>query len=155
MLKFRVIDRVGMPHVLSFITGKLAEFDTSTVEWIKLLPLKKKTLLHGECRFPTSERYENCSRKNGYRIRASVNVMMSTPVSFAHWGRRYLDLKGIEWKSVEKKFYFKDLEECAVHTLAHECFHFLSDSGQVDERNYEANANWWGDLWLTEFKKTH
>ena len=46
----------------------------------------------------------------------------------------------------------EDLEECAVHTLAHECFHFLSDSGQVKEKNYEANANWWGDLWLTEFK---
>ena len=78
--------------------------------------------------------------------------LMCPPFSFAHWGREYFDTANISWKSVEKEFYFEDLEECAVHTLAHECFHFLSDSGQVKEKNYEANANWWGDLWLTEFK---
>ena len=41
MYNLNVIDKVGMPHVMSFIAEKLAEFDTSSVEWIKLLPLKK------------------------------------------------------------------------------------------------------------------
>ncbi len=152
MYNLRVIDKVGMPHVMLFITEKLAEFDTKSVEWIKLLPLKKNTLLHGECKFPYKGATKNSKLDSGYRIRASVNVMMCPPFSFAHWGREYFDTANIAWKSVEKKFYFEDLEECAVHTLAHECFHFLSDSGQVKEKNYEANANWWGDLWLTEFK---
>ena len=39
-----------------------------------------------------------------------------------------------------------------MHTLAHECFHFLADSGQVAERNTEANANWWADAWLDAFR---
>ena len=43
MYNLRVIDKVGMPHVMLFITEKLAEFDTKSVEWIKLLPLKKNT----------------------------------------------------------------------------------------------------------------
>ena len=47
-----------------------------------------------------------------------------------------------------------DLEECAVHTLSHECFHFLSDFEQVDLANSEANANWWGDKWLDAYRET-
>ena len=46
MYNLRDIDKVGMQHVMLFITEKLAEFDTKSVEWIKLLPLKKNTLLH-------------------------------------------------------------------------------------------------------------
>ena len=51
------------------------------------------------------------------------------------------------------EFRFDDLEECAVHTLAHECFHFLSHSRQVDLKNTEANANWWADGWLRVFRE--
>ena len=58
------------------------------------------------------------------------------------------------WVSGEQTFFFDDLEECAVHTLSHECFHFLSDSKQVDLANSEANANWWGDKWLDAYRET-
>ena len=50
--EYRLIDKVGMPHVLNFITAKLAAYDTKRLDWIKLLPLNHKALLHGACDFP-------------------------------------------------------------------------------------------------------
>ena len=152
MANFRAVDKVGMQHVLDFIVDKLEPYDTNKIEWLKLLPLNKKTLLHGECRFPVKYSQNTYKKSMGYRIRASVNVEMTPPFSFMHWGRSYSDNGKRKWVSKEVKFYFLDLEECAVHTLAHECFHYLSHSGQVDEKNYEANANWWADRWLEDFK---
>jgi len=154
MSDFKVIDKVGMPHVLSFVVGKLGSFDTSCVEWVKLLPLNRSVLLHGECRFPAPGQLTGGFRR-GYRIRASVNIEMCPPFSFTHWGRHYSEGEPHEWRSKETDYHFFDLEECAVHTLAHECFHFLSDSGQVDEKNYEANANWWADQWLKEYRSNY
>ena len=50
--KLTVIDKVVMPHVVDFIRHKLADYDTSLVECIKLLPLNKKAILHGCCVYP-------------------------------------------------------------------------------------------------------
>jgi len=139
-----------MRHVVDYIIQKLAEFDTSRLDWVKLLPLNKTTLLHGECTFPG----ETAGRRieHGYRIRASVNVVMAPPYSYEHWGRIASKSHSQGWRSGEQMFHFDDLEECAVHTLGHECFHFLSDSRQVDLKNTEANANWWGDQWLEAYQ---
>lgn len=149
---FSRIDKVGMPHVIDFIAERLSPYDTSGLDWIKLLPLKQSTLLHGECTFPgrTPER----GKAYGYRIRASVNVVMAPPYSYEHWGRVVSETHVRGWVSGEQTFFFDDLEECAVHTLSHECFHFLSDSKQVDLANSEANANWWGDKWLDAYRET-
>ncbi len=78
-ISYTVIDNVGMRHVVDYINQKLAEFDTSRLDWVKLLPLNKTTLLHGECTFPG----ETPGRRieYGYRIRASVNVVMAPPLS--------------------------------------------------------------------------
>lgn len=148
---YRVIDKVGMPHALAFINARMVDFDTSGLDWIKLLPLNKNTLLHGECTFP----YRVCDDDpwlHGYRIRASVNVEISPPFKYLHWGRRPSPGSRKGWVSGEQTFNFADLEECALHTLAHECFHFLADSRQIAERNTEANANWWADWWLEDFR---
>jgi hypothetical protein len=149
--QYAVIDKVFMPHVLGFITGKLAEFDTTMLEWIKLLPLSGKAILHGCCTYPVRSRPRARSFKSGYRIRASVNVELAPPYVYSHWGRiPSADFKQ-GWYSGEQSFVFHDLEECAVHTLAHECFHFLSHAKQVSLKNTEANANWMADRWLEEF----
>ena len=151
MVDFKIIDKVGMPHVLNFIMHELRVFDTSSIEWIKLLPLSKNTLLHGECRFPP--RMSNgTNKKRGYRIRASVNVEMAPPFSFVHWGWVRCSANKEKIVSGEKTFEFSDLEECALHTLAHECFHFLSDSNQILKKNIEANANAFADEWLNCFR---
>jgi hypothetical protein len=126
MVMFTRIDKVGMPHVIEFIAGKLFPYDTGGLDWIKLLPLNQATLLHGECTFPgaTPER----GKPYGYRIRASVNVVMAPPYAYEHWGRVPSTSHARGWVSGGQTFLFDDLEECAVHTLSHECFHFLSDS---------------------------
>ena len=149
---YRVIDRVGMPQVMRFVAAALEPFDTSRLDWLKLLPLKQKALLHGQCDFPWSPGIDNDARAHGYRIRASVNIEMAPPFTYLHWGRVSATHNSRGWVSGEQEFRFDDLEECAVHTLAHECFHFLSDSGQVAESNTEANANWWADRWLERYR---
>lgn len=158
--EFKVIDKVSMPHVLDFICKKLAAYDTTTVEWVKLLPLRKKAILHGCCAYPvrsdpharSSENSSKNSFKSGYRLRASVNVEAPPPFVYQHWGRIPSNNHKQGWYSGARLFRFDDLEECAVHTLAHECFHFLSHSRQLQHKNTEANANWWADQWLAEFQ---
>ncbi len=142
-----------MPGVLQYITHRLEDYDTRLLEWIKLLPLNGRHLLHGCCTYPVRTRPRARSFKSGYRIRASVNVEMAPPFRFEHWGRiPSRDCKQ-GWYSGPRSFFFDDLEECAVHTLSHECFHFLSHSKQVRMKNTEANANHWADEWLHAFRE--
>ena len=149
--KLTVIDKVVMPHVVDFIRHKLADYDTSLVEWIKLLPLNKKAILHGCCVYPLRTARGARSFKSGYRLRASVNVEMPPPYVYQHWGRIPSNNYKQGWYSGARLFRFDDLEECALHTLAHECFHFLSHSKQVKHKNTEANANGRADQCLSEF----
>ena len=148
--QYSLIDKVGMPHVMAFIVKRLSIYNTSELDWVKLLPLTKKSLLHGECMFPYVD--DQGEREHGYRIRASVNIKMSPPFEYEHWARIPSKTAKRGWQSGEQIFHFDDLEECAVHTLAHECFHFLSATNQVGEKNSEANANWWADGWLAAFR---
>ena len=148
---YKIIDKVHMPHVLNFIRHKLQDYDTGLLEWIKLLALNKNHLLHGCCAYPVREKTDPKTFKTGYRIRASVNVEMAPPFVFQHWARIPSNSYKQGWYSGAKSFFYEDLEECAVHTLAHECFHFLSHSKQLKHKNTEANANWWADQWLAEF----
>jgi len=141
-----------MPQVLNFICDQLAQYDTSLLEWVKLLPLNKNHLLHGCCHYPLWEKPGKITCKKGYRIRASVNVEMAPPFAFQHWARIASSNYKQGWYSGEKSFEFDDLEECAIHTLAHECFHFLSHSKQIKHKNTEANANWWADQWADDYK---
>ncbi|MFO7604257.1 MAG: hypothetical protein R6X06_10660 [Gammaproteobacteria bacterium] len=150
-LEITVIDRVSMPLVVNFICARLADFDTSQLEWIKLLPLKKKAILHGCCVYPVRTAPGARTFKSGYRLRASVNVEAAPPYEFQHWGRIPSSNYKQGWYSGARLFRFDDLEACAIHTLAHECFHFLSHSRQIKHKNTEANANWWADQWLSEF----
>jgi len=150
---YRIVDKVGMPHVINFVVHKLSDYDTIWLEWIKLLPLNRQNLLHGACDFPYQRDPQSGAWDRGYRIRASVNIEKNPPFTFTHWGRVPSNGNPRGWVSGEQKYRFEDLDECAIHTLSHECFHFLSDSKQISERNTEANANWWADEWLTEFQQ--
>ncbi len=149
------VDKIGMQRVTGYIDNCLEKFDTSLIEWIKLLPLDKNHILHGECAYPVKNIEDNSIIERGYRIRASVNVESVPPYKFSHWGRIPSNSHKQGWYSGEKAFYWDTLEEVAVHTLSHESFHFLSHSKQVKMKNTEANANWWADNWLAEFCNLH
>jgi hypothetical protein len=142
-----------MPHVTAFICAKLAQYDTAELEWIKLLPLHRQSILHGCCTYPEYGGPGGRVRETGYRLRASVNIKVEPPFLFEHWARIPASNRQ-GWASGLMMFRFEDLDECAVHTLAHECFHFLAHSRQVKHKNTEANANWWADEWLAEFRAT-
>ena len=151
--ELKIVDKVRMPHVLDFISRQLLAFDIRQLEWIKLLPLNRKAILHGCCTYPGRTRLRGKVVERGYRLRASVNVDLAPPFLFQHWGRIPSSRHKQGWYSGEQTYVFQDLEECAVHTLAHECFHFLSHSRQVSYKNTEANANWWADEWTCEFRR--
>lgn len=144
-------DAIGMPQVMKFIALRLREFDTSFVEWIKLRPLNQKVILHGRCDYPLPLPSTPHLYRRGYRLRASVNVELPPPYTHMHWGRVPSANHRQGWYSGLTVFEFDSLDECAVHTLAHECFHFLSHSKQIKVKNTEANANWWADRWLKEY----
>jgi len=150
--QINIIDRVNMPHVIQFVMDKLVSYDTSLLESIKLLPLNRNVLLHGCCTYPVRSRPRARSFKSGYRIRASVNINMAPPFVYSHWARIPSRSYQQGWYSGAKDFVFDDLDQAAVHTLAHEVFHMLAHSNQVREKNTEANANWFADHWLDEYR---
>ena len=141
-----------MTHVCEFIDRSLSSYDTSLIEWIKLLPLNKNHILHGECAYPVVNDKDELLVEKGYRLRASVNIVSSPPYKFTHWGRVPSLNHKQGWYSGEKHFTWQSLDEVAVHTISHECFHFLSHTRQVRMKNTEANANWWADQWLQAYK---
>ena len=149
----KITDKVSMPHILAFVQHKLSSFDTSRLESIKLLPLKRRAILHGCCIYPARMRMRGRIVERGYRLRASVNTELAPPFIYNHWGRIPSNSHKQGWYSGPVTFQFHDLEECALHTLAHECFHFLSHSKQVNFKNTEANANWWADQWIQEYSR--
>lgn len=151
--QIKVIDRVDMPHVIRFVLDKLSDYDTSLLESVKLLPLNKNVLLHGCCTYPVRTRPRVRSYKSGYRIRASVNIDMAPPFVYTHWARIPSRSYQQGWYSGAKDFVFADLDQAAVHTLSHEVFHMLAHSRQVKEKNTEANANWFADIWLGDFQQ--
>lgn len=151
VLSNKLKDGIGMPQVMSFIAYKLGEFDTSLVEWIKLLPLNRNVILHGRCDYPLPLPAAPGLYSRGYRLRASVNVELPPPYTHTHWGRVPSTKHQQGWYSGLTVFEYESLDECAVHTLAHESFHFLSHSRQIRVKNTEANANWWADGWLTDY----
>ena len=150
--QINVIDKVNMPHVVRFVLDKLVGYDTSLLESIKLLPLNRNVLLHGCCTYPVRTRPRARSYKSGYRIRASVNITMAPPFVYTHWARIPSRSYQQGWYSGAKDFVFEDLDQAAVHTLAHEVFHMLAHSQQVKEKNTEANANWFADTWLVDYR---
>lgn len=147
-----IIDKIGMQTVTRFIETCLDDYDTSLIEWIKLLPLNKQNILHGICAYPVRNPSDKNVLDKGYRIRASVNVESVPPYNFTHWGRIPSGKYKQGWYSGEMQFCWDTLEEVAVHALSHECFHFLSYTKQVKMKNTEANANWWADQWINVFR---
>ena len=107
---YEIIDKVGMPRVISFFVSQLAAYCTSELDWLKLLPLDRNHLLHGACHFPFEPKSDSRVKPHGYRIRASVNIEMCPPFSYIHWGRIPSGKSKQGWLSGEQTFRFDDLE---------------------------------------------
>ena len=113
------VDKIGMQRVTGYIDDCLEKFDTSLIEWIKLLPLDKKHILHGECAYPVKNIEDNSIIERGYRIRASVNVESVPPYKFSHWGRIPSNSHKQGWCSLD---------------LSQACNHFFTASARCGDQ---------------------
>jgi hypothetical protein len=137
------------PRCVEFLRSKLAGFDTSKLEYVRLYDRTNKTATHGtwgRCTFP------NRKKQLGYRIRCSVSI---SPPNFPYpvrWaiGTRRIDQT--QWQWVWREDQFETREEAFVWIAGHEAFHWLRHSRQVPGQNYETQANRHGFLWLDEWR---
>jgi hypothetical protein len=141
-------DRVGLPKVIEFIERKLSDFDVSKIKYISLNEKSNGDVLHGQCAYPSKNH-----NRTQYQIRGAVNPHIPYPATHIHWGRIPDPTFKQGWRSGEATYKFNNVEEAAVHVLAHEIGHFLLREKQIKEKNVEANCNMIADQWLSEFRK--
>lgn len=141
-------DRVGLPKAVEFIERKLLSFDTSKVKYISLNEKNTADVLHGKCYFPSKK-----ANRTMYHMTAAVNPHINFPATHTHWGRIPDTSFKQGWRSGEAIYRFNNVEEAAVHVLAHEIAHFLLREKQIKEKNVEANCNMVADQWLEEYRK--
>lgn len=145
-------DKVGVPKAIEFIREKLKGYDLSTLEWIKLTPYSGSRVVKGITKYPRRIAPRSRDFVHQYRINANINPTVSFPATFEHWARIPNASAKQGWLSGSFIYRVDSLEEAVIHLLAHEIFHFLSHSNQVPEKNVEANANWFADIWLAEWR---
>ena len=73
----KIIDKANLPIAIEFIEAELSAYDTSKVDWFKLLPLSKRAHFHGRCTYPKRTAPRKRSFIHGYQIRCSVNTKAS------------------------------------------------------------------------------
>ena len=127
----KIDDRINVPDASAFISRKLANFDTSRLDWFKLLPLPKRPL-HSMCDFS--------NYAHGYRICCSVNPNLILPRT------EETHVAGIcDYESVT----FESLNDVVVWLAGHESFYFLRHSRQIPGRDFSvATVNRFGEVWL-------
>lgn len=146
-MKLRVQARLN-PRCVEFLRDKLAQFDTSQLEYFRLYDRTGKTVTYGvwgRCAFP------NRKKGLGYRIRCSLSIA-KFPYP-ARWtiGSKPIDKTTWEWIWREDQFFTR--EEAFVWLAGHEAFHWLRHSQQIPGRNVETQANRHGYSWLDEWRK--
>lgn len=150
-----ITDKIGVPNAIEFIEKKLKVYDLSQLEWIKLTPYTGGRVVKGITKYPCRLAPRSRTFTSQYRINANINPAVKFPATFDHWARIPNSSAKQGWLSGPYTYRVENLEEAAIHLLAHEIFHFLSHSNQVPEKNVEANANWFADLWLKEWRDLH
>ncbi len=145
-----LIDKINLPTVCEFIEAKMSEFDTSRLDWLKLLPLTGRRRRHGMCTYPKRTAPRKRSFVHQYRIRCSINTTLGWPVveDVATDTWRHETNWGYEYSPVV----YYTLEEMAAFLAGHEAFHFLRHSRQIEGRNTEPQANRYGITWLREYR---
>lgn len=154
-IKMEIINKADLPIAEKFILAQLSKYDTSQVDWFKLLPLSVKPF-HGYCKYPQREKKYSRKFLNGYQIRCSVNVNPSCwpygwDENVGTWQKK---INGIlHWGYKQKRIILMSSDEAAVFLAGHEVFHFLKHSRQIDGQNTQCQANKFGIEWLEEFRK--
>ncbi len=146
-------DRINVPEATAFIARKLEKFDTSRLDWFKLLPLCKRTW-HGRCEYPKRLHKGSQEFVHGYRVGCSANPNARFPrteeISVGTW--TITQDHGTAWGYNSEPVTFRSLNELVVWIAGHESSHFLHHSRQILGRNSEPSANRFAIDWLKEFR---
>jgi hypothetical protein len=133
------VDRVELPGVFAFYDRLLDRYDTSLLEWVKLLPLPVNPWSF-HCDRPVRERAGSRRFERGYRVRAGVNPGLPFPVFETievGWDRRnHPD----DPDKLVRRATFADAAELAIFALGCGLFRFLRHAKQVPGRNINSRA---------------
>jgi hypothetical protein len=160
------LDGLKAPEGLAWAREFLGQFDLSHVEWLKIdRGRSKHGGVSGRCYYPTKER-------PAYRISCQVAGPFPSRVLTRRspiyrqpdgtWpplppntlrGLRCHDRRtGRWWTRVVGQTIVTDTDEAVVWIVAHEAFHFLRRTRQVEGRNTEIFADRFADERLEDFR---
>ena len=134
---------------MAFLQHKLAQFNTSNLEYFRLYDRTNRThkrRVWGRCTYP------NRGKGFGFRIRCCVAIKAAQFPYPIKWAVGTLRLNAIDWEWVWRKDQFRSMEEAFVWLAGHEAFHWLRHSRQIPGANYETQANRSGFQWLDEWR---
>jgi hypothetical protein len=143
---------------LRWVRERLGDYDWSKVDWITVRRGRSvRYAFRGVCRSP--------SKGRGYRINCNVSKHATFPItqfmrvspSYRNpdgtWpqvpeghevGDRYVsnrDGKSIQWKRLYRHLELRSEDEVLVFLVAHEAFHYLRRTKQVEGRHGEIEAD--------------
>src|SRR5829696_498641 len=164
-----LIDSPGLAFIQDYLSG----YDFSKVEWVTLkagswggatYPEEETygwtNAVAGLCRYPTP------TGSGLYRVNSRINMRLGWPAivyqresplyrtAAGTWpdvpddcftGKWYIDEKsGREWRRLKRRLWLRDEHEAIVYILAHEMFHFLRRTRQVEGKNTEIESDRYG-----------
>jgi hypothetical protein len=156
---WRVDKTLEYSEGLRWVRERLGVYDWSKVDWVTLRRGRsEKYAFRGVCKSPSK-------RRGRYRINCNVSRYTKYPVSYrmrvsplyrepdGTWpevpeghevGGRYVSTrngKGVQWRRLYRPLEFENEEEVLVFLIAHEAFHYLRKTRQVEGRHGEIEAD--------------
>jgi hypothetical protein len=155
---WRVDEALENSEGLRWIRERLGAYDWSRLDWISVRRGRsEKYAFRGVCKMPRSgSGYRincNVSRHTAYPIyqRVRVSPLYRNPdgtwpaVPDGHKvGDRYAargNGKGVQWKRLYRSLELRSEDEVLVFLVAHEAFHYLRKTRQVEGRHGEIEAD--------------
>lgn len=165
-----ISDRTDARSAIEFVLGKLHDFDTRLLDWVRVYPMTDTQHHHhidGEQPPPTlstcwTPRIEYPGKgqpepQHKYRIKVNVWQGNDYPVTETNWGR--VPPIPIRRRSIPDRFTTRGMCEwsypdrltATVHALARPLFLYLAHTGQVDHNPSNSNASAWAHRWAVEW----
>ena len=144
---------------LRWVRERLGDYDWSKVDWITVRRGRsERYAFRGVCKSPSKERgYRinwNLSRHTPYPITQFMRVpplyrnpdgtWPQVPEGHKVSGDRYVATrngKSVQWKRLYRPLELRSEEEVLVFVVAHEAFHYLRKTRQVEGRHGEIEAD--------------
>ena len=155
---WRVEKALEYSEGLRWVRERLGPYDWSKVDWITVRRGRsERYAFRGVCKSPSKERgYRincNVSRHTPYPITQFIRVSPLYRKPDGTWplvpeghkvGDQYVAVRGgkrVQWKRLYRPLELRSEEEVLVFLVAHEAFHYLRKTRQVEGRHGEIEAD--------------